>query len=92
LELFNTNVKNLGNLTSVGGNLNAYMGELEGLGNLTSVGGNLDLKMTNVDNFGNLKKVGGNLELGGCKILFSYKTPKRIRSIVDVAGNIKMKV
>jgi hypothetical protein len=32
------------------------------------------------------------LELGGCKILFTYKTPKRIRSIVDVGGNINMKV
>jgi hypothetical protein len=92
LELFNSNVKNLGNLISVGGNLNAYMGELEGLGNLTSVGGDLDLKMTDVLDFGNLKKVGGNLDLGGCKILFNYKSPKKIRSIVDVGGNIKMKV
>jgi len=50
------------------------------------------LKMTDVLDFGNLKKVGGNLELGGCKILFTYKTPKRIRSIVDVGGNINMKV
>jgi hypothetical protein len=72
--------------------LNAYMGELEGLGNLTSVGGDLDLKMTDVLDFGNLKKVGGNLDLGGCKILFNYKSPKKIRSIVDVGGNIKMKV
>jgi hypothetical protein len=68
------------------------MGELESLGSLISVGGNLDLKMTDVLDFGNLKKVGGNLELGGCKILFTYKTPKRIRSIVDVGGNINMKV
>jgi len=30
--------------------------------------------------------------LGGCKILFNYKSPKKIRSIVDVGGNIKMKV
>jgi hypothetical protein len=65
---------------------------LEGLGNLTYVGGNLDLKMTDVLDFGNLKKVGGNLELGGCKVLFNYKTPKRIRSIVDVGGKIKTTV
>jgi hypothetical protein len=50
------------------------------------------LKMTDVLDFGNLKKVGGNLELGGCKILFNYKSPKKIRSIVDVGGNIKLKV
>jgi hypothetical protein len=59
---------------------------------LTSVGGNLDLRMTEVLDFGNLKKVGGNLELGGSKILFNYKSPKKIRSIVDVGGKIKLKV
>jgi hypothetical protein len=52
----------------------------------------LDLKLTDVLDFGNLKKVGGNLELGGCKILFNYKSPKKIRSIVDVGGNIKTTV
>jgi hypothetical protein len=36
--------------------------------------------------------VGGNLELGGCKILSNYKSSKKIRSLVDVGGNIKMKV
>jgi hypothetical protein len=92
LELFNSNVKNLGNVTSVGGNLFTYGTGLESLGNLTSVGGDLDLKMTDVLDFGNLKKVGGNLELMGCKILFTYKTPKRIRNIVDVGGNIKTTV
>jgi hypothetical protein len=65
---------------------------LESLGNLTSVGGDLNLKMTEVLDFGNLKKVGGNLELGACKILFNYKSPKKIRSIVDVGGTIKMKL
>jgi hypothetical protein len=68
------------------------MGELESLGNLTSVGGDLDLKLTDVLDFGNLEKVGGNLELGSSKILFTYKTPKRIRSILDVGGNIKLKL
>jgi hypothetical protein len=62
------------------------------LGNLTSVGGDLDLKLTDVLDFGNLKKVGGNLELFGCKILFNYKSPKKIRSIVDVGGIIKTTV
>jgi len=62
------------------------------LGNLTSVGGNLDLKLTDVLDFGDLKKVGGNLELGASKILFTYKSPKKIRGIVDVGGSIKMKV
>jgi len=65
---------------------------LEGLGNLRYVGGDLDLRMTDVLDFGNLKKVGGNLNLGGCKILFNYKSPKKIRSVVDVGGNIKLKL
>ena len=92
LELFNSKVTNLGNLTSVGRSLHTYGTGLESLGNLTSVGGDLDLKMTDVLDFGNLKKVGGNLELGACKILFNYKSPKKIRSIVDVGGNIKLKL
>jgi hypothetical protein len=92
LELFNSNVKNLGNLTSVGSNLFTHGTGLEGLGNLRYVGGDLDLRMTDVLDFGNLKKVGGNLNLGGCKILFNYKSPKKIRSVVDVGGNIKLKL
>jgi hypothetical protein len=65
---------------------------LENLGNLTYVGKDLDLKLTDVLDFGNLKKVAGDLNLGGSKILFNYKSPKKIRSIVDVGGKIKLKV
>jgi hypothetical protein len=72
--------------------LNAYGAGLNSLGDLTYVGGNLDLRMTNVENFGNLKKVGGNLDLGGCNILLNYKSPKKIRSMVDVVGTIKTKL
>jgi hypothetical protein len=87
-----TKIKSLDNLTSVGGNLTAYSsGHLESLGNLTSVGGNLELGLTSVENFGNLKKVGGNLNLAGCNILLHYKSPKKIRSMVDVGGTIKTK-
>jgi hypothetical protein len=50
------------------------------------------LRLTDVLDFGNLEKVGGNLELGSSKILFNYKSPKKIRSIVDVGGNIKLKL
>jgi len=92
LELFNSKVTNLGNLTSVGRNLHTYGTGLESLGNLTYVGGDLDLKMTDVLDFGNLKKVGGNLELMGCKILFNYKSPRKIKSMVDVGGKIKLNV
>jgi hypothetical protein len=59
---------------------------------LTYVGGDLNLGMTDILDFGNLKKVGGNLELGACKILFNYKSPKKLLSIFDVGGNIKTKL
>ena len=90
-ELFLTKIKSLDNLTSVGGYINAYSSDLESLGNLTYVGGYLRLELTDVDNFGNLKKVGGDLYLGGSKILFNYKSAKKIRSILDVGGTIKLK-
>ena len=47
LELYKTSIESLGNLTSVGGNLNLTgCKKLTSLGNLTSVGGILDLKRT----------------------------------------------
>jgi hypothetical protein len=46
LDLYKSNIKSLGNLTSVGGSLDLYGSKIESLGNLTSVGGYLDLKGT----------------------------------------------
>ena len=46
LNLYESNIKSLGNLTSVGGSLDLYGSKIESLGNLTSVGGYLDLKDT----------------------------------------------
>jgi hypothetical protein len=90
--MFLTKIKSLDNLTSVGGYLGAYSSSLASLGNLTYVGGYLGLGMTNVEDFGNLKKVGGDLDLGGSKILLNYRSPKKIRSILDVGGKVKIKI
>lgn len=43
LDLYDTSIKSLGNLTSVGGYLDLYGTLIESLGNLKSVGGYLNL-------------------------------------------------
>ena len=63
LDLYKSNIKSLGNLTSVGGSLDLYGSKIESLGNLTSVGGYLDLYISNIKSLGNLTSVGGNLNL-----------------------------
>ena len=63
LDLRNTPIKSLGNLTSVEGNLDLENTSIESLGNLTSVGGYLDLQNTQIKSLGNLTSVGGYLDL-----------------------------
>jgi hypothetical protein len=63
LNLSYANVKSLGNLTSVGGNLSLRGSEIESLGNLTSVGGYLYLWNSEIKSLGNLTSVGGYLIL-----------------------------
>jgi hypothetical protein len=63
LDLSESDIKSLGNLTSVGGYLDLYESEIESLGNLTSVGGYLGLSYSNVKSLGNLTSVGGDLNL-----------------------------
>jgi len=46
LDLEDSRIQSLGNLTSVGGGLYLSYSKIESLGNLTSVGGYLDLKDT----------------------------------------------
>jgi hypothetical protein len=69
LDLSYANVKSLGNLTSVGGNLDLYnCTNLTSLGNLTSVGGYLDLRHTYIKSLGNLTSVEGSLFMYGSEI------------------------
>ena len=69
LDLRETPIESLGNLTSVGGYLFLKKTSVESLGNLTSVGGTLDLretplsKMYDSDEIRKMVKVGGDLYL-----------------------------
>lgn len=63
-ELPNQLITNLGNLVSVGGNLNLVDNPIRDLGKLEHVGGDLTLHMTYIQSLGNLKYVAGFLDLG----------------------------
>ena len=86
LNLYKSEIKSLGNLTSVGGDLNLYESEIESLGNLTSVGGYLYLRDSRIQSLGNLTSVGGDLYLNGP--LSEKYSEKEIRSMVEVGGNV----
>ena len=68
LDLYESKIESLGNLTSVGGHLNLGGSGIQSLGNLTSVGGNLDLFKSNIKSLGNLTSVGGFLFIYRAKI------------------------
>jgi hypothetical protein len=68
LNLWRSEVKGLGNLTSVGGYLNLSYSEIEDLGNLTSVGGRLEMSYCKIESLRNLTSVGGYLDLRGTNI------------------------
>jgi len=68
LDLSETRIESLGNLTSVGGYLDLYGVNIEDLGNLTSVGGNMYLGGSKIKTLGNLTSVGGKLDLLGAEI------------------------
>jgi hypothetical protein len=55
----------LGNLTSVGGDLNLYKSSIESLGNLTSVGGSLDLENTPISNKHTSQEIIQMVNIGG---------------------------
>jgi len=63
LDLRNTPITNLGNLTSVGECLWLENTKITNLGNLQSVGGHLSLRNTKITNLGKLQYVGGSLWL-----------------------------
>jgi hypothetical protein len=81
LDLRNTPIKSLGNLTSVGGSLDLKGTSIESLGNLESVGGYLNLRKTQIKSLGNLISVGGDLDL--------WDTPiKSLGNLISVGGNL----
>jgi hypothetical protein len=71
LGLYNcTNLTSLGNLTSVGGELDLSFCEIESLGNLTSVGGNLYLKHTPLSKKYTEEEIREMVKVGG-KVYFN---------------------
>ena len=85
LYLSYSKIESLGNLTSVGGNLDLYnCTNLTSLGNLTSVGGHLGLSYSNVKSLGNLTSVGGSLGLYNCTNLTS------LGNLTSVGGELNL--
>lgn len=86
LYLVGKNITTLGNLISVGDNLNLSYSHIEDLGNLVSVGGSLYLTSTPIKTLGNLKYVGGSLLLNS--FINSHMTVKQIRKKVNIGVGV----
>jgi hypothetical protein len=81
LDLSESDIKSLGNLTSVGGDLYLWKSKIESLGNLTSVGGDLNLYKSEIKSLGNLTSVGDDLNLRGSEI-------ESLGNLTSVGGNL----
>jgi hypothetical protein len=60
-----TPIESLGNLKSVGENLELFRTPIESLGNLTSVGGDLDLEGTPISKMYTEKQIHEMVDVGG---------------------------
>jgi hypothetical protein len=87
LDLRYSDIKTLGNLTSVGGYLFLSGSKIKSLGNLISVGGDLDLSYSEIEDLGNLTSVGDYLNLRNTPLSKKY-TKKEIRSMIEIGGYI----
>jgi hypothetical protein len=87
LDLGNTQIESLGNLTSVGGYLSLRNTPIQSLDNLTSVGSHLDLYGSSIKSLGNLKSVGGNLYLNNTPMSKKH-SEQEIRQMVNIEGDI----
>ena len=87
LDLRYSDIKTLGNLTSVGGDLFLSGSKIKSLGNLISVGGDLDLSYSEIEDLGNLTSVGDYLNLRNTPLSKKY-TKKEIRSMIEIGGYI----
>lgn len=92
LKLESLEIKTLGNLISVEGNVHLrYMDDLESLGNLTSVGGYLIINyLMKLETLGNLKSVGGDLVSIRCDNLKSTGNLKSVGGDSDLSGCDKL--
>lgn len=81
LDLSESDVKSLGNLTSVGGWLDLNNTDIKSLGNLTSVGGTFNWGHCNIKSLDNLTSVGGDFVLYHSKI-------EDLGNLTSVGGNV----
>ena len=81
LDLGDTSIESLGNLTSVGGYLNLFNAPIKSLGNLKSVDDDLDLNRASIESLGNLTSVGGYLDL-------RYTPIKSLGNLTTVGGSL----
>jgi len=101
LNLSDTLIESLGNLTSVGGYLFLMRTQIKSLGKLTSVGGKLSLERTPIESLGNLTTVGGTLDLEqtpieslgnltsvGKNLDLEYTTIESLGNLTSVGGNL----
>ena len=101
LDLKDTPIESLGNLTTVEGNLYLAETPIESLGNLTSVGGYLYLANTPIKSLGNLTSVGstlhlnesqieslGNLTSVGKNLDLEYTTIESLGNLTSVGGSL----
>jgi hypothetical protein len=80
----NEQIKTLGSLISVEGNLNMWGSSIESLGNLISVDGDFTLDVTPIESLGNLTLVGGGMDLD--------RTPiKSLGNLKSVRGDLLLK-
>ena len=89
LNLSFSDIKSLGNLVRVEGNLDLYGNEsFQSLGNLEYVGGHLDLmSCKNLVSLGGLEYVGGYLDLRGCKNLQSLGDLRYVDGFLDLSSS-----
>jgi hypothetical protein len=101
LDLSDTSIESLGNLTSVGGYLDLRDTPIKSLGNLILVSGNLDLYGSPIKSLGNLIAVGvdlglagtpieslGNLQSVGRHLYLRYTPIKSLGNLTSVGGNL----
>ena len=61
LVLENKLIESMGNLRSVGGNLNIAFSKINSLENLETIDGDLQMIFSNLKSFGNLKSINGHV-------------------------------
>jgi hypothetical protein len=84
LDLSDTLIESLGNLTSVGGYLILFNTPIKSLGKLTSVGGGLYLDYSTIESLGNLTSVGNTL-------LLSQTPIESLGNLKWVGGNLVLR-